>query len=285
MGTFDAIDKFFEDAQALIGDRFAEARLDPDGAPRVTVIDLSERDVAAITAVAERLGVSDQVRIERADPAALNTWERLRHDLIRLRDVRPSVLTEYPMPNRGYRRPPVEIDVAMHAEATAAALHQAYGDFVSLTVGTLPYPLRAKSSDHSDAPRLDDRHDIVDPDELDVAMDGRLSIPSGQTMTHGLLLTNRSDHDITLHTNGHLYACIVDNGAVVGGSEGHHQPLVRYTVKPAQTIRVPLVVATTSRRTELGYTLPAGTWHLTAPMSLSDGRLLTTPTLELTITD
>ena len=63
-----------------------------------------------------------------------------------------------------------------------------------------------------------------------------------------------------------------------------HQPLVIFTEEPSQTARVPLLVGTASFKAELGYTVPPGTWHLTASMDLSDGRHLTTPPLELTIT-
>lgn len=87
------------------------------------------------------------MRLERADPAALEGWERLRHDLLRLQDVQPGVLEQYPTPDPGYRRPPVCINLAPGAESTAADLHARYGGFVALRVGALSYPL------DSDLPR------------------------------------------------------------------------------------------------------------------------------------
>ena len=278
--------ELFDEARALVGDRFAEARFDPDRGLRVTIIDPDDHDVSAINAVAERLGIAEWVRIERADPAALEAWERLRHDLRRLAAGRRSVLTQYPMPDPGYRRPPVAIHVAADAEGTAAELHAVYGDFVSLMVGALPYPLPVSTPDRARSPRRPDEQNTVDPGELRVALDGDLSIRTGQSVTHGLLLTNLSDHDIHIRTNGHLTARVVDDtGAVVGGYSGaERQPLVIFTAEPAQTARLPLLVGTASFKPELGYGVPPGTWHLTASMDLSDGRHLTTPPLELTIT-
>jgi len=278
--------ELFDQARALVGDRFAEARVDPDRGLRVTIIDLDVHDVSAINAVAERLGVAEWVRIERADPSALEAWERLRHDLRRLAGARRSVLTHYPMPDPGYRRPPVAIHVAADAEATAAELHAAYGDFVSLMVGALPYPPTENTPDRATSPRRPSEQRTPDPSELTVTLDGCLSIRAGQSVTHDLLLTNLSDHDIRIHTNGHLTASIVDDsGAVVGGySGGQHLPLVIFTAEPAHTVRVPLLVGTASFVPDLGYTVPPGTWHLTASIELSDGRRLTTPPLELTIT-
>ena len=132
---------FFDEAERLVGERFAEARFDSDRGLRVTIIDLNDRDTTAIANAARQLGILDRVRIERADPAALATWERLRQELLRLQSAEPRVLMEYPTPDPGYRRPPVRIRLSAHAQATAADLHGTYGDFVSLQVGALPYPV------------------------------------------------------------------------------------------------------------------------------------------------
>jgi hypothetical protein len=79
----------FDQARAVVGDRFAEARVDPDGGLRVTVVDLSQCDVAVIGAVAHGLGIAGRVSSERADPAALEMWERLRHEVRALPQTRP----------------------------------------------------------------------------------------------------------------------------------------------------------------------------------------------------
>ncbi|MGH8962298.1 MAG: hypothetical protein ACRDWT_14100 [Jatrophihabitantaceae bacterium] len=279
--------ELFDEARRIVAERFAEASFDPDRGLRVTVIDLNDQDMAAITGLAQRLGIAGWVRVERADPAALEAWEQLRIDLLRLRDTRPRVLQQYPTPEPGYRRPPVRIHLAPDAEATAAELHARYRDFVSLRVGALPYP---PGSTPQTRPRAvaERERTPVDPAELRVALDGPLSIRSGQSTTHHLLLTNLSGSDITVHTNGTLTAGIIDanTGATVGGYAGAQiQPLVIFSAAPSETVRIPLLVGTASYSQELGYAVPPGDWHLTAPLDLGDGRRLVTGSLELTILD
>lgn len=278
-------DELFTQARALVGERFAEARFDPDRGLRVTIIDLSDQDVTAITEVARRLGIVSWVRVERADPAALETWERLRHDLQRLWAAKPPVMLTSPTPDPGYRRPPVHIDLSADSESTAADLHNAYGDFVSLRVGALAYPPGASLPRPS--ARIIDRHP-ADPAEMRILLEAPLALRSGRTTTHGLLLTNLSDHDIQVHTNGHLTAVIVDDaGATVGGPDAggaQQAPLVIFTASPSKTVRIPVFLGTASYTPELGYAVPAGSWHLTAPMDLADGRKLVTPALAFTIT-
>jgi hypothetical protein len=279
-------DELFDQARALVGDRFAAARFDPDRGLRVTVVDLSNQDVVAITSVAQRLTIAEWVRIERADPTALATWERLRHELTRLNDTQPRVLQQYPTPGPGYRRPPVVIHLAADAESTAADLHNTYGDFVSLRVGALPYPPTAQTPGPPSQSRRTERA-TVSPTEMRIVLETPLALRSGETTTHAILLTNLSDTDIRVHTNGHLTANVVDDaGAAVGGyTGGQYLPLVIFTAKPSGTARIPVLVGTASYSPELGYAIPAGPWHLTAPMNLGDGRQLLTPALELTITE
>ncbi len=127
----------------------------------------------------------------------------------------------------------------------------------------------------------------MDPAQLRIVLDGPLHLRSGQTVTHGLLLTNLTDHDISVRTNGHLTATVVDEaGEPVGGYVGaQQQPLVVITARPSETARVPLLVGTASLAPELGYTVPAGTWHLRSRLDLGEGRQYVTPALELTITE
>lgn len=277
---------FFDQARLLVGDRFAEARFDPDRGLRVTIVDLNDQDTAGITNAAQQLGILDWVRIEYADPTAIATWERLRHDLQRLQSAEPRVLTQYPTPGPGYRRPPVRIHLSADAQSTAADLHSTYGDFVSLRVGALPYPPTAQSTSAPHATIRTDNRETPNPAEMSIVLEAPLAIGSGQTTTHGLLLTNLSDQDIRVHTNGNLTATVVDDtGAAVGGYAGAQQvPLVIFAAGPSDTVRIPLLVGTASYISELGYAIPPGTWHLTAPMDLADGRRLVTPALELTIT-
>jgi len=128
---------------------------------------------------------------------------------------------------------------------------------------------------------LADEHLGFDPSDPE-------SIRSGQTTTHHLLLTNLSGRNLSVHTNGNITAAIIDadTGATVGGYTGaQHASLIIFTAAPSETVRIPLLVGTASYSPELGYAVPPGSWHLTAPMDLRDGRHLVTHLLEVTISD
>lgn len=280
---------FFHAAGSILGDRLAECRLDPDRGARITVVDFSDDDVAVLKNAAARLGIAEWTRIERADPAALSAWEQLRLDLAKLRDQRPDVLQMYPTPEPGYQRPPVRIhlDTSAPAVIAAAELHERYGAFVALSIGALPYPPDPDRARTPRAQTTQTQRRLADPDEMVLELDGPLSIRSGQTATHSLLLHNTSDRSITVHTNGSLTAQITDpaTGATVGGFTGMQiQPLVTFTADPGQTVNIPLLVGTASFTPDLGYTIPPGTWQLTVPMNLKDRRKLITPPMEFTVT-
>ena len=208
-------------------------------------------------------------------------------ELLALRETKPSPFLMMPSPDGGYRHPPWRIHLRADAEDVAAALHARYGDFVLLGVGALPYPPGAHDPRAVRTDSLAGRIQL-DPDELRCALDGPLSVRSGATVSHGLLVTNLGEQTVRVNTDGDLRAEIVDSvtAAVVGGyAEPHVQPLITFTARPAETIRVPLLVGTASYTVRLGYRVPAGDWQLVVPLDLDDGRHLVTPPMQLTITD
>ena len=272
-------------ARAVLGERFCEVRIEHDGHILVTVRDLTDADDDALQEIARVCGVDGWVRARRADPADLLAWEQCRHELVRLRTEHPEALTGYPGPDSDYQQPPFRIDLAPWAVDVAADLHERLGDFVELRVGALSYPPdpdRAVSSG-SDRPA----NPLADPSQIRIDLDGPLSIASGHTTTHGLLLTNLTADTVTVHTNGQLTAQIADpsTGRAVGGYTGAQiSPLIRFTAAPGHTVRIPLLVGTSSYDPDLGYAVPAGRWALFATLELRDGRTLNTPLQPLTVT-
>jgi hypothetical protein len=274
--------RFAEAVAAIVGERFAESRIDDDDYLHVTVIELTGADEAAILDVARQLDLAGWVRIERADPGALDAWERVRQDLLRLQDADPHVLLEWPTPSPGYRRPPIEIHLTADAADVAEALYQSHGSYVRLIVGALEYPTRQPEY----APSADSAALPVDPREMRVELDGPLAVRSGETVTHGLLLTNLTAEPIVVNTNGQLTADVIDpaTGAVVGGyTRSQHRPGVGFQADPSGTVRIPLLVGTASYVADLGYAVPSGVWAVAADLPLQDGRRLRTPSLELTV--
>lgn len=213
-------------------------------------------------------------------------WETLRHELTALAATGQHQLVSWPGPDPGYRRPPVEIELSADAEPIAAGLHERYGDFVSLVVGALPYPLRADTA--AVWPGRLDGYAEADPTELGVTLDGPLTVRRGQSARHRVLLTNRGKHRVSVGTNGSLDAAVVDlaaGGECVGGYAGPRLlPLVVFEADPAETVRIPLLVGTASFTPRLGHALPPGRWHLVVPLGLIRDRWLISPPLGFTIT-
>jgi hypothetical protein len=213
----------------------------------------------------------------------MTTWDELKLVLAELRDDHPCPLVMYPSP-RHNGKPPLRIRLAPWAAATAESLHKRFGDYVSLTVGTLPYPPGRAAH----RPRLPDQAvDPLHPDKVSVRLDGPAVVQSGHTLRHGLLIRNRTSGALRLSTNGQVTAVVVDpgTGRVVGGYSGAQGlPLLIVRVAPGETERVPLVIGTASFTPELGYAVPAGHWGVRVTLQLHSGPRRLTPLMPLTIT-
>jgi hypothetical protein len=217
-------------------------------------------------------------------------WDELKVVLARLRDEQPGVLTGYPTPwvDEG-RVPPFQITLAPWATATAADLHQRFGDDVELTVGALPYP---PDRPPRRPPITESPADLLSPHQATVELDDPAVVRSGHTLRHALLLRNRSGDDLKIAaTNGQLTTAVVDpaTGAVVGGFAGAQAlPLIIFRVAPGQTQPIPLLTGTASFTPRLGYTVPPGSWGIQATLTLGPDPRSTshwrTPVLPLTIT-
>jgi hypothetical protein len=213
----------------------------------------------------------------------MTTWDDLRFVLAQLRGEHPCPLVMYPNP-RHQGKPPLRIKLAPWAAATAETLHKRFGDYVSLTVGTLPYP-PARATHR---PRLPDQTaDPLHPDKVPVSLDGPAVVQSGHTLRHGLLIRNRTGAALKLSTSGQVTAVVVNpgTGRVVGGYCGSQRlPLLTVRVAPGATERLPLVIGTASFTPELGYAVPAGQWGIQATLELHSGQRRLTPLMPLTIT-
>jgi hypothetical protein len=216
-------------------------------------------------------------------------WDELKVVLVRLRDQQPSALVQFPMPevDEG-RQPPFMIGLASWATATAAELHQQFGDDLELTVGALPYPSGRRPLRPADAGPTPD---LLDPHKIAAELDGPAVVSSGQTLRHGLLLRNLTGRELQIATNGQVTADVVDphTGEAVGGYAGFQTlPLIIFRVAPGETGRVPLLIGTASCTPRLGYTIPPGGWGIQATLTLGphprDSPRRRTPILPLIIT-
>jgi len=115
-------------------------------------------------------------------------WDELKVVLVRLRDEQPRALLGYPMPEVDEGRlPPFNIRLAAWASATAEDLYRQFGDDVDLTVGALPYPAGRQPPRR---PPPGEPPELLDPHDMSAELDGPAVVRSGETLSHGLLLTN-----------------------------------------------------------------------------------------------
>jgi hypothetical protein len=209
------------------------------------------------------------------------TWDELKVVLSGLSEI-PGVLTGYPDPRSDRDRlPPFRIKLAAWATDEAADLHDRFERDVELIVGALDYPSCTYSGRRTspDAP-------ILDVAEMSVDLEGSLTVTSGHTAHHGLLLSNHGGEVVQVVTNRQVTATVVDpeTGRRVGGFAGAQRlPRQVFRVAPATTERIPLLVGTASFVPDLGYAVPPGEWAFRVTLNLVDRSPRRTPSLPFTI--
>jgi hypothetical protein len=214
----------------------------------------------------------------------MTTWDDLKLVLARLSSADPLPLTSWPDPDRDDGlQPPFAIELEPWAIDIAHDLHARFGDDVQLRVGALCYPDRTLPVTPAQGPEAPE----LDPEELAVALDGPLSVRSGEMAHHGLMVRNLGHRDVVIGTTGELIADVVDpeTGKVVGGYPGAVRLMLQtFTVPPATVRRIPLLVATASLVPDLGYAVPPGEWSVQATLDPAAGRAVRTPKLPMTVT-
>jgi hypothetical protein len=215
-------------------------------------------------------------------------WDELKAVLARLaQEQEPGTLRAYPDPRQDQGgEPPFEITLAPWAADVAEDLRRRFGDEVDLTVGVLPYPLSRAAGRVPDEPEPAER---IDPEQVEVELDGPAVVRSGHSIRHGLIVRNLGRRALAIATNGALPTTIADpgTGETVGGCAGPRTLLLKtFPVPPGEARTVPLDIETASFDPRLGYAVPPGTWAVRAELSVGSGdsALRSTPLLPLTVT-
>jgi hypothetical protein len=212
-------------------------------------------------------------------------WDDLQTVIARFAAERPRPLTRWPDPRTAGGEPPFEIGLAAWATDVAGQLYRQFGEDVELTVGALRYPQRSLSSEW--LPPRDAPARQLDSSEAAVAVDGPLSVRSGHSTHHGLLISNCASHPFRVDTSGELIADVVDpgTGAIVGGHSGPVFAMLKiFDAAPGTTVRIPLLVGTDSFVPDLGYAVPPGTWGIQVTLAPAAGHPGRSPVFPLTIT-
>jgi hypothetical protein len=223
----------------------------------------------------------------RGSVVGVAVWDDLTGALRQIRDQQPEALLGYPSLDSGRdRRPPFRIHLAPWAVDLAAGLRDRFGDDVTLQVGALRYPQAEPAHPGRAGLGLLDLPDL-DPGDVEVSPGGPLTVRSGHTVRSRLLLRNLTGRLLSISTNGHLTAVVVDpdTGEIAGGFAGAQPlPLVWFRVEPGGTTPIPLLVGTASFLPRLGYAIPPARWAIRVPLDLGDGRRVRTPPLPITVT-
>jgi hypothetical protein len=214
----------------------------------------------------------------------MTTWDELKPVLIRLAAAEPTPLISWPDPGHDDgREPPFGIALEPWATRAAQELHNRFGNDLQLTVGALRYPECAPVVPLEAAPQVPQ----LDPAVLAVELDGPLTVRSGEMTHHGLLVRNLGRDDVVVGTTGELIADVVDpdTGDVVGGYSGAVRLMLQtFTVAPATSERIPMLVGTASLIPDLGYAIPPGRWAVRATLDPAAGKAVRTPSLPITVT-
>jgi hypothetical protein len=213
-------------------------------------------------------------------------WDELKLVIARLEGQEPGPLTRWPDPQAADGEPPFEIGLAAWATDAARQLHERFGSDVQLTVGALSYPQRLLTRSEPPAGAAS-AGELLHESDVVVALDGPLSVRTGHTAHHGLLVSNKTSRELQVNTGRDLIAEVVDpdTGAVVGGYSGAVFAMLQvFSADPGATVRIPLLVGTDSFVADLGYAIPPGRWGVQATLAPAVGRPGRIPVLPFTIT-
>lgn len=166
---------------------------------------------------------------------------------------------------------PPSVQLAAWADDDARNLHQRFPG-LGITLGVLGYPDGGPERAATLSEWLG-KMATLSPDELGTDLDGPLTVPSGHSARHTLLVTNPSRDPVVLHTNGMVTGFVFDAGGELVGLTADPQglPLIVYEVAPGATVSVPLAVGTAGVDRNVGYVVPPGEWAVRVVVPVAEG--------------
>ena len=215
-------------------------------------------------------------------------WEDLKVILSDLLARQPPVINSCPGPDtEPPPDPPWVIRLAPWGEEIAEDLRSRFGEKVVTMVGFLPLPKQDRRIDQWFPPRPQQvRPDRFADEEAAFELAEEVVLHSGGFVTVPLLVTNKTNIEWMIYTNGNLTASVIDpvTEEIVGTYSGAQtMPLVRFRIAPGDTVPVPLLVGTASVVPELGYSVPPGRWAVEAVIKIHEQSDRRTPPLGITI--
>jgi hypothetical protein len=263
-------------------DDYVEVRFENDPTIRLIVLMVGDHISEHEAALRGLVDHPNQLEV-RPTPYSRVLLEGIRREVREMVADRPGSFMQL-----GIGKGRVDVQLAADQINLAAQLHDRFADAVELRVGVFPYPPATKTVDSAKDSTLASRPTLplLPEEEFDVSLESEIVVGSGRT-THGaLLIHNRGRAEVVIDTNGGVTARVVDpqSGNGVGGFFGAQAaPLFKYTMPPAGTVSIPLLVGTASSVRTLGYAVPPGQWAIEVPIHIAGRGQFRTPLLPLLI--
>jgi len=260
-----------------------EVRFENEPTVRLVVLVAGDRLAAHEESLRALVEYHDQLEIHPT-PYSSTRLEEIRRALDELaRTGDPGAFLR-----RGIVRGRVEIGLGANQETLARTLDERYGDAVRLTVGAFAYPMDEGSETRADRQPMSraPRPPLLAEDAFEVALEHEVVVRPGGTVQTSLRIRNLGDTDVVIETNGWLTASVLDPASdeVVGGFIGFQTvPLVKFSIAPRDVVSIPLVIATASIVTSLGYIVPPGQWCIDVVLQIQGRGPFRTPPFPITV--
>lgn len=232
-------------------------------------------------ALSEIVSNPDCLRVVRAPHTAAERARVSEEILAWLLQEHPGVFVK-----GGHGRDRVELTLSADAHSVAEQLHDRYGDLVTLTVGTKPFPPDREPGPLEGLPRRPipqggpELHGV----RSEIALDAN-TVQSGGVVRGRIVLHNESERHVTIN-GGQMVGSLVTPGTdeVVGVFTGA-VPLFGRTVfmEPGERGELPLVVGTASDLPGPEPRLPPGEYEVVAVVHVTREEVLV-PRTSLTLT-
>jgi hypothetical protein len=173
----------------------------------------------------------------------------------------------------GMGRAVVAIRLRADQEDLAKELRDRYGEAVDLTVGSLHFPNDSQSDGEASAQSSTSVADLppLPSDAADIWLESQIEVQSGRNANGVLMVHNLGTDDIIVMTNSQVTPRVIDPAGpeVIGIYAGAQtMPLVRFTARPGEVVKIPLLIGTACPSARLGYATPPGQWELELVLNL-----------------
>jgi hypothetical protein len=210
----------------------------------------------------------DRIQVRWA-PWSFARLEEIRNEVTSMaKAAEPGVFSGW-----GTGKAVVVIRLRADQEDLAKELRELYGEAVELTVGSLRFPNLPRPDGEASPWTSRSVADLplLPSGAADLWLESQIEVRSGQNAHGRFLVRNLGIDELVVKTNGQVTARVVDptGPEVIGIYAGAQtMPLVRFTARPGEVVKIPLLIGTACPNARLGYATPPGQWELELVLNL-----------------